>query len=229
MNKIFFQVALLLTVTILFTGTVPSRLGNPENYQRFAMPFYAEQVEITYDPGMVISEPVTIDNRSLDQAYRSLKSKPTQVMLNSLLEAKEAYALNDYLFYKLANLTLSVVYQGGQPNARVIAMYGLLNDAGFDARLTFKGDRVFVNVFTSEELFEVPIIDVNNRPYANLNCMDGNCNGKQRLFIHLARPNPTGALFRLSTSYLAQPRSAAGGKKSQVQLPRYRAEPGRNV
>ena len=117
------------------------------------------------------------------------------MLLNSLLRAKQTFALNDYLFYKLAKQTLDVVYLPGQTNARNITMYGLLVDAGFDARLTFRGNDVFVNVFTEEDLFEVPIIDTDGRPYANLSCMTGECNGRQRLFIHPARPNPTGRSF----------------------------------
>lgn len=195
MKTIFGHLAALLAATLLLSGTSPTGLGNPDNYQRFEMPFYAQPVAIEYDPSMVIGEPATVDNRSLVAAYRILQERPTRVLLNSLLKAKQEFELNDYLFYKLAKQTLAVVYEGRHSNAREITMYGLLLDAGFDARLTFRGDQVFVNVFTSEDLFEVPIIDANGRPYANLSCMNGACNGRERLFIHPPRPNPNGRSF----------------------------------
>ena len=195
MKIIIQQLLFLFAATLLLTGTSPNNLGSPENYQRFDMSFYAQTVRITYDPDMAIGEPSIIDNRNLAAAYRVLQTKPTRVLLNSLLEAKETYELNDYLFYKLARQTLLTVYPEGQDNAREIALYGLLADAGFDSRLTFRADRVFVNVYTSEDLFEVPIIDANGRPYANLSCIEGKCDGRERLFIHPPRPNPRGRSF----------------------------------
>ncbi|NJC26054.1 hypothetical protein [Neolewinella antarctica] len=195
MKSIILQVVVLLATALLVTGASPNNLGTPANYHHFDLPFYAETVAVTYDPAMTIAEPPVISNQALVGAYRTLQRKPTKVLLNSLLEAKAKYALNDYLFYKLASQTLKVVYQNGEENAREITMYGLLIEAGFDARLTFRGGRVFVNVFTEEDLFEVPIIDANGRPYANLSCMEGDCNGRARLFIHPNRPNPKGRSF----------------------------------
>ncbi|OAV42685.1 hypothetical protein [Lewinella sp. 4G2] len=196
MKTISLQVFALLTISILLTGTSPNNLGTPANYQRFDLSFYAEEVPIVYDPAMKIGEPSVISNRNLAAAHRLLETKPTRVLLNSLLDAKETYELNDFLFYKLARQTLSVVYGPAENNARNITLYALLADAGFDSRLTFRGDQVFVNVFTSEDLFEVPIIDANGRPYANLSCIDGECgDGAGKLYIHPPRPNARGRSF----------------------------------
>ena len=195
MNYLFAPIAALAAAFLLFTGATPNKYGDEARYARFEMSFYAEQVPITYDPTMLVGEPARVDNASLLATYRDLRSKPTSVLLQSLLEAKVAYQLNDYLFYKLARQTLQVVYEGRDQNAQEVAMYSLLIDAGFDARLTFRGDRVFVNVYTDEDLFEVPIIDAGGRPYANLTCMEGNCGGRQRLYVHPERPNPRGRSF----------------------------------
>ena len=195
MKTFLFQVTALLATTLLLTGTSPDKFGDAASYQRFEIPFYARAVGIVYDPAMAIPDPVHIDNRALAAAYRDYRKGPSGVLLNSLLEAKRAFQLNDYLFYKLADQTLAIVYGNEETNARNITMYGLLVDAGFDARLTFRGDQVYVNVFTDEDLFEVPIIDTDGRPYANLSCMGSDCNGRQRLFIHPARPNPAGRSF----------------------------------
>jgi hypothetical protein len=144
---------------------------------------------------MTIPDPGPLTIASIKAAYHHLNKKPKQVLLNSLLEAKQLYQLNDFLFFKLAKTSVQLVYNGSDPNAQEITLFGLLIDAGFDARLTFRGSEVFVNVYTTEDLFEVPIIDTDGRPYANLSCLDGSCNGRQRLFIIDERPNPTGRSF----------------------------------
>lgn len=195
MKSILAYTAALVAAFLLFSGATPNKYGDETRHSRFEMSFYAEQVPITYDPAMLVDDPARIDNSALLATYSDLRSKPTSVLLQSLLEAKVAYQLNDYLFYKLARQTLQVVYEGRHQNAQEIAMYSLLIDAGFDARLTFRGDRVFVNVYTDEDLFEVPIIDAGGRPYANLTCMEGNCSGRQRLYVHPERPNPQGRSF----------------------------------
>ena len=195
MKTLFFHSLAILAISLLFVSTSPSRLGNPANYQRMELPFYEQPVAITYDPAMKITAPTQVTNLSLEKATRQLNRGPKKVLLNSLLEAKRQYKLNDFLFYKLARTSVQVVYGGRERNAQEITLYGLLVDAGFDARLTFRGNRLFVNVYTNEDLFEVPIIDQGGRPYANLSCMDGSCNGRQRLFIHDSHPNPKGRSF----------------------------------
>ncbi|MEM9527847.1 MAG: hypothetical protein AAGA31_14625, partial [Bacteroidota bacterium] len=195
MKTIFFSCSVLALLVLGLMGTTPSGYGNEANYHRFYLPFYAESIQVVYDPAMTIAEPRSIDNYSIRSAYRSLQRKPTRVLLNSLLEAKEKYQLNDYLFYKLARHSMQVVYDGRSRNALELSLYKLLIEAGFDVRLTYRGNQVFVNVYTNEDLFEVPIIDTGGRPYANLSCLAGECNGRQRLYIYQDRPNPNGRSF----------------------------------
>ena len=200
MKKFITSLALAAALLILLSGPSAPHLGNPENYHRFELPFYAQPVDIVYDPAMMIPNPGTLTSTSIVKSYRLLNRKPKRVLLNSLLEAKQRYELNDYLFFKLARTSLQVVYGDKDRNAREITLFGLLVDAGFDARLTYRGNRVFVNVYTNEDLFEVPIIDTGGRPYANLSCLDGSCGGRQRLFILDEHPNPRGRSFGFQLS-----------------------------
>ena len=195
MKTILSRLLVLALLCLGLTGISPDNYGDPANYHRFDLPFYAEAVPIVYDPGMIIDSPRKLDYYGLNSAYRSLKKKPTRVLLNSLLEAKKRYQLNDYLFYKMARNSMKVVYSGRGGNALEISLFNLLIDAGFDACLTYRGNQVFVNVYTKEDLFEVPIIDTGGRPFANLSCLEGNCDGRQRLFIFQERPNPQGRSF----------------------------------
>ncbi|MBB4078651.1 hypothetical protein GGR28_001264 [Lewinella aquimaris] len=187
-------VALVLCV-LAFANTNLTNLGNPANYQRFSIPFYAQPVTVTYDPGMMVAEPSELNNATIRSTYNQLQRRPTQVLLNHLLDAKGRFGLNDFLFFKLARNTVNTIYRGAAPAAQTITLYKLLIDAGFDARLTFRGDQIYLNVYTKEELFEVPIIESEGRPYANISCLDGQCKGRQRLYIFNDHPNPRGKSF----------------------------------
>jgi len=195
MKTVFSSLILAVLLLLTLAGSSTVNLGDPASYHRFELPFYAQPINIVYDPAMIIPDPGPLTHVSITRAYRVQAKKPSRVLLNSLLEAKQRYQLNDFLFYKLAKTSVQVVYGDRDRNAQEITVFGLLVDAGFDARLTYRGNRVFVNVFTNEDLFEVPIIDSGGRPYANLSCMDGQCDGRQRLFILQERPNPYGRSF----------------------------------
>ena len=185
----------LLFGALSLISTAPNRMGSASDQARFDLPFFAERVTIDYDVTLTVDDPGEVTARNIDRAYAEVRRQPTHSLLTSLLAAKRQYALNDFLFYKLARKSVAVIYEGRNRNAQELTMYGLLIDAGYDARLTYRGQEIFVNVYTNEELFEVPIIDVRGRPYANLSCIDGQCDGRQRLFIHGAQPNPTGKNF----------------------------------
>ncbi len=195
MKNLITSFALAAALLIVLSGASNPQLGNPDNYQRFELPFYGQPISIVYDPAMVIPNPGQLTSMSILKSYRLLNRKPKRTLLNSLLEAKQRYELNDFLFYRLARTSVQVVYGDTDRNAREITLFGLLVDAGFDVRLTYRGNRVFVNVYTTEDLFEVPIIDTGGRPYANLSCLDGACRGRQRLFILDEQPNPRGRSF----------------------------------
>ncbi|PPK85671.1 hypothetical protein CLV84_2574 [Neolewinella xylanilytica] len=195
MKIVVARLTLLALCLMAFANTNLTNLGNPVNYQRFSLPFYAQPVAVTFDPAMLVDEPATLSNVSIRHTYNQLEKRPTQVLLNHLLAAKGQYQLNDFLFFKLARRTLHSIYGGQSPLVQNITLYKLLIDSGFDARLTFRGDKLFVNVYTTEDLFEVPIIQSNGRTYANISCLAGDCKGRQRLYIYNEHPNPRGKSF----------------------------------
>lgn len=170
--------------------------SKPTAIEQFDMAFFAEHISISYAPKMKIAvDDTQLDERILTKSYNELKTRNISVLLNSLLKAKQQYQLNDFLFYQLARRSMGIIYNGRSMVARELSLFHLLAEAGFDARLTYKNRRAFVNVYTEDELFEVPIIVDGRRPYANISCMNGECNGKQRLFIFRQQPNPQGKSF----------------------------------
>ncbi len=197
MKSVFSKFAVLAVMALALLGSSPNKSGNPADYFRFEHPFYSNPIPLEYDPGMIIGTPRQLSDMSIRAAYRKVRQRPTAVLLNALLKAKERHLLNDYLFAKLARNALKVIYNQvpNSQNAQEITLYSMLIDVGFDARLTYRGNQVFVNVYTTDDLFEVPIIDSGGRPYANISCLDGSCDGRQRLYILRDQPNPRGRPF----------------------------------
>lgn len=152
-------------------------------------PFYSELIELQYDPSMVINEPARIDNLVLRRLYRQLQSRNNELLYANLMQEKERLGLNDFLFFKLTQRSVERIYQGRSERAQTMVLFYLLNRAGFDVRLTFRDQRLYLNVYSEDELFEVPIIRDGGRSYANISCLDGTCLGRRSLFISDLHPN----------------------------------------
>ncbi|MEO0625453.1 MAG: hypothetical protein AAFY91_00590 [Bacteroidota bacterium] len=188
--------ALFFLVAVCFLTSSGLHKADVEaSWERFAIDFYGQRIQVEFDPAMRIDIPRSLNYAAIDRGYTDLQSRPSYVFLNSLNEARERYQLNDYLFYKLARNCMAYIYDGDYSSAREIGLFDLLAEAGFDARLTFRTSGAFVNVYTDEELFEVPIIDDSGRSYANVSCLNGECTVRQSLYIYNRRPNPRGRSF----------------------------------
>lgn len=157
--------------------------------------FYSEDLALYYHPEMLIRDPGRLDERHLQSAYMQLKRNGSDILLANLLSERQRLHLNDYLFYQLIRWTVNEIYQDKWPIAQELTVCYLLSRAGFDTRITFRDDRIYVNVFTQEDLFEVPIISDDDRSYANISCMDASCIGRQSLYLANLRPNPGGRSF----------------------------------
>ncbi|MEM6394897.1 MAG: hypothetical protein AAF741_01020 [Bacteroidota bacterium] len=192
MWRLFFAT---LVFSFAFTSSSVHHCNVEATLERFSIDFYGQQIQIEYNPAMRIAMSDRLSYTAVQRAYRELETKPNYVFLHSLNEAKEKYQLNDYLFYKLAKNSMAYIYNGDFSPAREVGLFGLLAHAGFDARLTFRSSKAFVNVYTDEELFEVPIIDDSGRSYANVSCLNGECSAHQSLYIFERRPNPGGRSF----------------------------------
>ncbi len=179
--------ALILSVTGVVSMNTTYR-PEPTLVTR-TFPFYSESIEIAYDPSMVIDEPSRIDNLVLRKLYRQLASRHSDPLYNRLMREKERLQLNDFLFFKLAKDCVDRIYGGQAERAQTMVLFYLLNRAGFDVRLTFRDQRLYLNVYSEDDLFEVPIIRDGGRAYANISCLDGSCLGRRRLYISDLHPN----------------------------------------
>ncbi len=163
--------------------------------EQFTLGFFSEQITLTFAPAMRVQLPATIDQNSLSIAYQQLQNLPSDVLLQSLLTAQQAYALNDYLLFQLADYALSFVYQARPQTEKQLALFDLLNRAGFDARLTYRKEEIFLNVYTEDELFEVPLIEQDGRQYANLSCIQKKCQQNSALYVFQQAAKPRAKPF----------------------------------
>ncbi len=178
--------------------------------------FYSQEVTLYYNSAMLMRDPARLDEKSLEAAYRHIARQGGDVLHSSLTAERQRLQLNDFLYYRLLRQSVGYLYGQRSPQAQEITIFYLLVRAGFDARLTFRQNRLYVNVYTREKIFEVPLIEDAGRSYANISCMDGSCAGRQSLYLSELRPNPQGRAF--SFRFTQWPRLPARPRERTVSF-----------
>jgi hypothetical protein len=137
--------------------------------------YFSENLSVTYDSELLFSAKIQPDvylsrtNRSQVEAfYRDLNSKNYQGLLENLQVKKVRLELNDWLYYELMKKSVDAIFYKYSKNHRTLVNWFLLSKSGYDARITYLKNTLFLNIYTTDELFEIPIIIESGRPLANL-------------------------------------------------------------
>ena len=172
--------------------------------------FYGDSYKVEYNPDILLAKPAPYGNdqqmqRHMVDFYQELDQRDYERLLTSLRNIRNAYHLNDYLYYDLLRRAVNSIY-GTQPRAnRRLALWHLLTKSGYDARITYIDRNVFVNIFSEDDLFEVPMIMEGNRKLINLSSFEEKDKDYARLYILDFVPNGTGSPFSFDLKdYLPQ-------------------------
>ena len=174
------------------------------------IPFYSERVSIAYNTEIVVPFHAPVNEKNLIDYYQQLARRDYQTLLQALQQKRQIYALNDWLFYELLRETVDKILEGKEAVQRELTCWFLLSQLEYDTRLTFREQRVFLYVYTLDEVFEVPMIEDAGRTYVNLSSIRRPEEQQGPLFLLHFRPRPGGRAFSFYLQQLPalQPRPA---------------------
>lgn len=132
------------------------------------LPFYSETVRIEYEQELSETPLPVVEERALRQFFLLATSQPPSTLSHSLLKARRTLRLNDWLYYELMQKALEELLPGDNQNAKELWSWVLLSQAGYDTHLAYLEDRVYLYVYTQDEVFDAPLIEDNGRNYINL-------------------------------------------------------------
>ena len=165
------------------------------------VPFYSEKVSLAYNTEFIVRFREEVSEKNMLDYYQQLSRRDYTTLLSDLESKREALQLNDWLFYELLRNTVREILPGCSNAQWELTCWFLLSQLGFDTRLTYYNATVFLYVFTTDEVFEVPLINENGRIYVNLT----NIRQKQQyagpLYMLNYAPHPQGRPF---TFYLSR-------------------------
>ncbi len=140
-----------------------------------AIPFYSEIIQMpasmapTPTPAMQqVSEEGLVDWYHLQGS-----SSQWQDLLGRLQGLKQRLGLNDWLYYELIRQTAQQLAPDNLLGERLYCWF-LLSESGYDTRLTFLEEQIFLYAYTEDGIFDTPMIMDNGRRYVNLSSIHQN-------------------------------------------------------
>ena len=166
--------------------------------------FFSERLAIDYDPSLVNGHREGIRELPpyLMARYREYEGRDYTSLLNSLQDHRQVLGLNDWLYFDLMQRAIAAAYPRAADLDRRALAWFLLCRSGFDARLTYRGRRVWINAYTEEALFEVGMIEEGPKKLVNLSSLLRDDDGGSLLYILNFVPNPTGRSFSFDLAEL---------------------------
>ncbi len=189
--------------------------------EKITFRFYSEHLSLSYDRSMLLPLPQKFNEEDLSNYYRRLEKTNFQVYLASLENKKEELLLNDWLFYDLMRQSLETLLTEQNKRQIELLSWFFLSKSGFDTRLTYLRDKIYVYVYSEDEIFETPMIQEEGRVFINLSCV-GQKTKQEALYLLDFKPHGQGRSFQLPLKNL--PRLAPDFKERSLTF-NYRNHP----
>lgn len=190
------QIRRFVTILIVGCGVIPSfALPNSPN-KAIKVYFYSEQIELQYHPLSIhVSDP-QVKDYALEAFYKKLKGEYSiHLLVEEFLEIKHRYQLNDWLYFDFIKRSIKKLFPNQSELTQELCCWVILSESGFDTRLTYLNNQVFIYALTFDEIFEVPTIEVGGQTFANLSSAYAGHSKQQDLYLLDFRPQEHGGSF----------------------------------
>ncbi len=176
--------------------------ANANEIKTAELSFYSEHFTISYNAEMVFEfeiNPGKYDWSSkkynLTEFYGLLESKDYQSLLSGLENIRDDFELDDWLYYQLINKSVALIFDGFSPQHQTLICWLLLCKSGFDARITYSKNELYLNVYSDDEIFDVPLIEEDGKSFVNVTAAQTGRKLIKTLYANDFSPNPTGRNF----------------------------------
>lgn len=173
-----------------------------ESLKDIIVPFYTEKIKLTYSPELIDFKDPVISEKGLVQFFKSLAGKNYSPLLKSLRQSKSVLLLNDWFYYQLMSNTTEQLLQGESSYTKELFCWFLLSQSGFDTRLAYFDQEVYLYVYTNDDIFEAPIINDADKQFVNLSRVFDTSSFQKALYLLNFSPNPDGQAFSFAITDL---------------------------
>ena len=186
------QISLRLIIALLLLPFCCSFLWEKTDRETITIPFYSEQINLTYDSAIKQVFSSKLEEQTIVQYYENLEEANYEPLVNALQKQQERLVLNDWLLYELTQKAVAEIYKGNARKTQTLATWFLLSKLGYDTRLAFMKNESFIYVRTLEDIYETPLIEDQGNKFVGLTEMQHKRTSTNKgvyLLNFLATPN----------------------------------------
>jgi hypothetical protein len=162
--------------------------------QKVNFKYYTEPIELRYETDLIPELDVRANDESISAFYKTLEKTDYRSFLLQISSYKKRLELNGYLEYDLIHKAVNSICIDKNGNYKTVLEWFLLSKADYDARLTHVGQAIFLYAYITENVYNVPIIQINGRDYISLTSIKydyGNIKNSTAYKVNFI-PNPEG-------------------------------------
>lgn len=176
----------------------PNSLTSPS--ETLTISFYSEELSIQYHPDIKRDFTRRLEEATIVEFYEALEDTEYEEIISSIKKQHSKLRLNDWLVYELTQKIIDEIYTNSTRKEKVLANWFLLSKLGYDTRLAFLKNEVFIYVRSADDIYETPLIEDGGNKFVGLTEMQykrTSSNKAVYLLNFLARPNGRSFTFSL--------------------------------
>lgn len=114
-----------------------------------------------------------VSEKSVQHFYSQLSCLKVAPLVNAINSYRKTQQLDDWLFYQLIRRTAQQLSPKAEDYERyTLYKWFLLNQSGFDARLAFSGSKLLIYVYSTDNIYDIPLFKKDDKQYVCLNIHD---------------------------------------------------------
>jgi len=168
MNALYkYSIFLLLTaITCVFSNTSVKA-------QNYAFDFYEGTFNFSTDQTLNIDFSTELSQSSVGNFYNKLNQSNYKDVISALLNYREKYKLNDWLYYQLIRKTAQQISpKTTNYNRYTLYKWFLMTKSGYDAKIAIGNNQLIFYVRNNEDIADIPFFMIDDKKYMCLNYHD---------------------------------------------------------
>ncbi|VAW69004.1 hypothetical protein MNBD_GAMMA09-1964 [hydrothermal vent metagenome] len=188
----------IVKVPVIKPATLPPEIipdSKPQktNGTRVQLNFYGQKPVFYYDPALAVTLTRPINEKAMSRIWSDMSKADYEGLLKQLNAQRKPLNLNDWGYALLTNLLAQKVHPNSRNNQAIFTWY-LMTKAGYQARIAYDSNYVYLLMPTQQQLFASPYFTFDNIRYYALS-FDGVKQKPRRIFTYNGNyPGATKAL-----------------------------------
>jgi len=117
--------------------------------------FYGQKLQFTYDPKLKVSLQRPIDSNSMSKIWSEMSQANYESLLRQINKQQKPLMLNDWGYALLTNAIAQKIHPGSKNDQSIFTWY-LMTKAGYQARIAYDPNYVYLLMPSQQQLFASP-------------------------------------------------------------------------